>query len=161
MKVIFLDFDGVLNSEASFRWEDKKGTQEISNTLSPVCCSNLQYIIENVDNVKVVISSTWRKLHTFNELKKTLSYYKVSVGCIVGITPSVLSGDRGHEISLWLEKNPEVKKYAVLDDDNDAGTALYMAKGVNNKRGVFCKTTWDDGLLLSQAKEVVKFLNSK
>ncbi len=46
MKVIFLDFDGVLNSEASFRMEIRRKNNRVSDTLNPVACSNLQYILE-------------------------------------------------------------------------------------------------------------------
>ena len=26
---------------------------------------------------------------------------------------------RGHEIQLWLDEHPEVRRYAILDDDDD------------------------------------------
>ena len=95
MKVLFLDFDGVLNSEASFRYEINRKTRNVSDTLSAIACSNLQYILEQDREIKLVISSTWRKLHTQVELQNILSSYGVEAARIIGKTPSVFSGHRG------------------------------------------------------------------
>ena len=62
MKVIFLDFDGVLNSEGSFSYEErlrKKFKKEFKDkptnqTLCNVCTSNFQMILEHYPKVKIV-----------------------------------------------------------------------------------------------------------
>ena len=77
MKVIFLDFDGVLNSEASFRYEMRRKNIRVAKTLSAIACSNLQYILEQDSSVKIIISSTWRHIHTRVELQDILSTYGV------------------------------------------------------------------------------------
>ena len=118
MKVIFLDFDGVLNSEASFRHEIRRKNSRVSDTLSVVACSNLQYILEQDSAVKIVISSSWRNMHSLQQLRDILSAYGITGTAVIGKTPSVLSGDRGHEINLWLADNPNVTKFVVIDDDN-------------------------------------------
>jgi hypothetical protein len=150
MKVIFLDFDGVLNSEASFRMEVRRKNSKVSDTLNPVSCSNLQYILDLDSSVKIVISSTWRKLHTNVELGNILNSYGVTASRIIGKTPAVFSGDRGHEINLWLEDNPGITKYVIIDDDESA--AIAVKPGI----GHFFQTTPEDGLLFKQAKAIAK-----
>lgn len=149
MKVIFLDFDGVLNSEASFRHEIRRKNSRVSDSLSAVACSNLQYILEQDSSIKIVISSTWRKIHTLVELGNILSAYGVNAK-IIGKTPATMSSDRGHEINMWLQDNPNVTKFVILDDDYTAGGAVVKDKGH------FFQTTPEDGLLFKQAKAIAK-----
>jgi hypothetical protein len=154
MKVIFLDFDGVLNSEASFRYETRRKLNDVGHTLSAVACSNLQYILDQDADVKLVISSTWRKLHTLQELSNILGSYVINGARIVGKTPVMFSGDRAHEITMWLEDNPNVTKYVILDDDYDASNAARPSIGH------FFQTTSEDGLLFKQAKAIAKLFRS-
>jgi len=160
MKVIFLDFDGVINSEASFRYEVRRKTQSVGDTLSPIACSNLQYILDQDADIKLVISSTWRKLHSLEELKHILQAYGVNGNKVLSKTPCVFSGDRGHEIRLWLDENPNVTKYVILDDDSTAMSALQTEAG-EDKRGHFFQTTWEDGLLNKQAKAIAKLFRGE
>lgn len=154
MKVIFLDFDGVLNSEASFRHEVRRKNSRVSDSLSVVACSNLQYILEQDASVKLIISSTWRKLHTLEELRNILNAYGVNGTRVIATTPSVLSGDRAHEINLWLEDNPNVTKFVVLDDDDSVLT-------VKDPRGHIFMTTPEDGFLFKQAKAIAKLFRGE
>ena len=67
-KIIFLDFDGVLDSDyyslVLFRkvesLDDKYGTR-----FDPYCVQNLKHIIEETD-ADIVVSSTWKMI--FNSL---------------------------------------------------------------------------------------------
>lgn len=149
MKVIFLDFDGVLNSEASFRYETRRKVLDVGHTLSQVSCSNLQYILDQDPSVKLVISSTWRKVHTMPELKNILNSYGINPSNVLDKTSSVFSGDRSHEITMWLEEHPGIIKFVILDDDSDV-------LNVKDPRGHIFQTTTDDGLLLKQAKQIAK-----
>jgi HAD domain in Swiss Army Knife RNA repair proteins len=149
MKVIFLDFDGVLNSEASFRYEARRKNIRVTDSLSVVACSNLQYILDQDASVKIVVSSTWRKLHTMQELRNILNSYGVDPNRVIDKTPAVFSGDRAHEINLWLEDHPNLTVGVILDDDSDV-------LNVTDKRCHVFQTSTDDGLLLKQAKQVAK-----
>lgn len=151
MKVLFLDFDGVLNSEASFRMEKRRKTLDTANTLSVVACSNLQYILEQDSSIRIVISSTWRLMHTMVELQNILNAYGVEAARIIGKTPAVMSRDRAHEINLWLGDNPNVTKFVVLDDDSDVKALNVIPNSL------VIQTDFEDGLLLSQAKQAAKF----
>lgn len=161
MKVLFLDFDGVLNSAASFMWEQRKKTINVANTLSPINCSNLQYILEKARDVKVVISSTWRHLHTMVELQNILNGYGVEAARVIGKTPGTMGNHRGREIRMWLDANPNVTQYAILDDDPDAGHGLYMEEGVVDMKGHFFMTDESDGLSLTTAIKVAKLFRGE
>lgn len=152
LRVLFLDFDGVLNSEASFRWEKRKQTEQIQNTLSPIACSNLQLILDKIPDLRIVISSTWRLLHSLDELKAKLAEYGVDASRVIDITPSTFSRHRGREIGMWLEEHPEVTKFVVLDDDRDAHVFD------DDKRALTIQTDWFEGLMIIQAYKAIKFL---
>ena len=154
MKVLFLDFDGVLNSEGSFRMELRRKNRNVSDSLSTVACSNLQYILEQDRDVKIVISSSWRTMHTMVELQNILNSYGVEAARIIGKTPKKLSSSRASEINMWLNDNPNVTKFVVLDDDEDV-------LGVKDPRGHIFITTPEDGLLFKQAKQIAKLFRGE
>jgi hypothetical protein len=62
---------------------------------------------------------------------------------------------RGEEIIAWLEQHPEVEKYVILDDDDDAGD------GVNgwNLASHFIQTSPQNGLLDEHVNQLVNMLN--
>lgn len=155
MKVLFLDFDGVLNSAASFKYEFRRKTTHVADTLSVIATSNLQHILEKDKDIKLVISSTWRKLHTLVELQNILNGYSVEAARVIGKTPITVSGHRGREIGMWLEANPNVTKFAVLDDDGDIWTLK------DDERGLIIQTAWEDGLSLKDADHVAKFFRGE
>lgn len=161
MKVIFLDFDGVLNSQKSFDEEIEardlvptdvfKTLGPLNETLCRSCTSNFQLILDKFPDAKIVISSTWRLLFTLEWLKDKLFSYGIDSSRVIGITPSSVpsSGDwrtRGNEIRAWLLDHPEVTKFIVIDDDPDAVVEV----------GTFIKTTWEDGLTLEKTEEAIK-----
>jgi len=149
MKIIFTDFDGVLNSEASFRYEDRRKILHVNETLSHIACSNLQYILDQDADVRLVISSTWRKIFSMEKIKNILNSYGVNPSRILDKTPAVFSGDRAHEINLWLQDHPNVTKFVILDDDSDV-------LNMKDPRGHIFQTTPEDGLLFKQAKQIAK-----
>ena len=60
--------------------------------------------------------------------------------------------DRSIEILEWLQRNPQVEKFAVLDDDPDAGT--------NGLHDSFFKTSFDVGLTEDIANKIILHLNN-
>ena len=140
MKVIFLDFDGVLNSRQSMsfwhrkrdqeKWENQmyeswQGTMSeyIAQEFCPICTSNMELLIEKVPEAKIVVSSTWRLNNTVDDLKKILKPFPTVANRIIGVTPrgEYKNGRimRGEEIKTWLEHHPEVENYVIIDDDSD------------------------------------------
>lgn len=133
--LIFLDFDGVLNSQL---WYVKtKGSRE-RDDLDTQAISFLNELIAET-GAKVVVSSTWRLGRTVEELQEILDRNGFK-GEIIGKTRDLRLGEhgdcvlRGNEILCWIKENPiecggcaywEYKNYVILDDDSDM---LYWQK---------------------------------
>lgn len=136
MKVIFLDFDGVLNSHQSATfWHNKRDQKQWNNELyqqwqgslkeylafefCPIALSNVEELFRRVPDLKIVVSSTWRFGETPETLAKILAPAKLVAGAIIDVTPSFRDGCRGDEIKYWLDHHPEVTDYVIIDDDAD------------------------------------------
>ena len=118
MDVIFLDFDGVINSKAF--WKKHDGKILIDN---PFDYKNVRELnrLTNLTDAKIVISSAWRKFDFgLDELIKKLRNAGVQ-GDIIGETPVLDVPVRGMEIQAWLIANPNCKKFVILDDVDDMG----------------------------------------
>lgn len=158
MKVLFLDFDGVLNNgewmktlkegEAANRVYGGDGDQWWLDMIDPAAVSQLNRIIE-ATGAKVVVSSTWRLRHDVEALQRLLDT-KGFKGEVIDRTPHSgetkvqledgswfgpkmsLHPQRGDEIFYWLHLHPEVTEFVVLDDDSD----------MDKVRDRFVKTYW-------------------
>jgi len=116
MRIIFLDIDGVMNSERYYRTVDRniKGWSRFD----PSAVILIKRLIEEFD-AKIVISSTWR-FGAVEMLKDEL----VKLGLIKYLhkdwkTPQIYSSNRGSEINMWLEKYKDIENYVIIDDDNN------------------------------------------
>jgi HAD domain in Swiss Army Knife RNA repair proteins len=138
VRVIFLDIDGVLNSEAFLLTLDAQhrglGPHEgcecyrLERQIDHRAVARLNHLITETA-AKIVISSSWRRLLDPPELRRVLGDHGL-VGEIIGETPN-LSEDpalyrirRGHEIDAWLRDHPEVDCFVILDDGGDM--AMHM-----------------------------------
>ena len=129
MKVIFLDLDGVLNSERSFLAAAPIDPMEPSyheyltqRTIDPVAVGLLNRLALQLD-ARIVISSTHRKhfersADPLAEMQAYFGQLGVDAARIIGATPS-LHKERGHEIQHWLDRQPWVTDYVILDDSTD------------------------------------------
>lgn len=163
MKVIFLDFDGVLNNQGSFIMETRKrkaienGFEKlgpVNHTLDSTNASNLQYILDAHPDAKIVISSTWRLHFTLEQLEaKLLSYDVNAKDKIIGQTPRRFRGfnsaPRYSEIEGYLEEHPEVTNYIILDDEEMRDQ--YVERQI--------LTHWWTGLCFSHARKAEDLLN--
>jgi hypothetical protein len=155
MRILFLDFDGVLNNQGSFiyetrrrdEWEDPTATGPVNESLCPICCSNLIYILEHVTDVKIVISSTWRELFSLDWLKEKLQSYHIDSSLVIDVTPQTVSGHRNREVHMWLDSHPEVTEYVIVDDN------LY--DGLDLNKGNFVQTHWHEGLTFAKAIDII------
>jgi len=185
MKIIFLDIDGVLNHQKWYTFRHEYMDMKVVSDQYPkyefdpgsVECLNW---ITDATGAKIVVSSTWRRGRTIEELQELLKSVGVT-GEVIGKTPSLgtptrYDGDgdvgytipRGCEIDYWLKQNKfqrinwsievqkdfdkksQVSNYIILDDDSDM---LY------NQREHFFKTPQLTGLDTEIAKQVIFFLN--
>lgn len=127
MRIIFLDFDGVLNSHAWF----VQGGRSMHD-VDPACVRRINTITERT-GAHVVVSSTWRLGRTLDELRSILAKHGYN-GKVIGVTPD-LSGrttglhvavERGHEIQKWMDDRARedarfgvVESFVIIDDDSD------------------------------------------
>lgn len=115
MDIIFLDFDGVLNSaESHFLNEDLK------KHIWGIDSRNVIFLNELVKDsgASIVVSSSWRLMGTLNELQAILEKHGLMKDVVIGVTDD-LRGYRGEEIQKWLDEHPEVTNYVILDDSSD------------------------------------------
>lgn len=141
MKVLFLDIDGVLNSELYYKsrlknklnfkffkffglkklyhWLIDAHNKEswLLSQIDEICVKLLNHVVEET-GCKIVISSTWRKTNGGWKYLQTLLEKKGFIGEVIGETP-VLWTERGKEILDWISKTPSVTNYVIVDDDSD------------------------------------------
>lgn len=159
MKVVFLDFDGVLNSKWWQTFQIRESGRIDMNALDPSAVRRLNRILAQSGAV-VVVSSTWRLLHSVAELVYFLEIAGFS-GKVIDRTPKLNVSPfkptergvcRGDEIRLWLvvsrDTGKNVESFVVLDDDSDMD-------GVEDR---LVQTTWDDGLLNKHIEPAVEIL---
>ena len=117
MRVLFLDIDGVLNSDPS-----RRGGKPTGGILG-VDEDNLAVLQEIVrkSGAFVVITSTWKhrwgtpwQPGSMRYLMDKLRHYNIE---IMGITTEAIPPERGKGIRRWLEYHGPVESWAVLDDD--------------------------------------------
>lgn len=107
MKVIFLDFNGVLD------------TYDNMGEINPDNLNRLKYIAKETDS-KIVISSSLKNTyyhtgHLGSHLKSIIEKIQ-SVGIeVIDITP--LANTREEEIKLYLKNHPEIENFCIIDDD--------------------------------------------
>lgn len=167
MKVIFLDIDGVMNSNVFYEkrhrmrwlkpitywWKLKSlfrkafGIQSKPISLidykipdsyyefetqykrlrEETCSQKWKWLSEfcNETGTKICISSVWKYHFTDKQGLSNLENWE-KVFTMLGFNPNTfvgITGDRrtlrGQEIKEWLEEHPEVKDYAIIDDDSD------------------------------------------
>ena len=155
VKVIFLDFDGVITTKRSgYRIDYDK--------------IDLLDLIINKTNAKLVISSSWRSYDlesTIVDLRKN-GFPKYLCDRIIGITPrtygyiyrDIINDERasidiprGCEIDYWMEHTDyNVINYVILDDDTDM---LYY------QRNNFIQTDTYDGMSEENALNAINILN--
>jgi hypothetical protein len=126
MKIIFLDFDGVLNHEKYYsqRFEERYLGNDIGHPyddIDPESVKNLNYIIENTGS-SVVLSTSWR--HSGIDYCLDVLTKRGFVGEVIDKTPDFWESwsVRGNEIQHWIDTNvfPEgIESYVILDDDSD------------------------------------------
>jgi len=131
MNILFLDWDGVLNNKQHFLMTkgdmvpsaDTLNDADLFAMKKDTSILNmwvLGYILDNVPDLKIVISSTWRNHYDIESFKELFKIYGLDGDRIIGKTPKRFSSERVHEIHEWLDDYQELhhKKadWIALDD---------------------------------------------
>lgn len=145
MKILFLDFDGVITTPES-RWKIDESKVKLVNR------------IVSETGAKIVVSSSWkvgyRIVDNFkeeiNRRYPNAEWIKPLVDNIYGITDSMGSW-RGDEIHRWLE-DKDVESYVIIDDDSD-----FRDDQLFN----FVQTDTYEGITEREVKLCINILNGK
>ena len=151
MKIIFLDFDGVLNGTY---YVNKVGGYGI--ILDPEKMELLAHIV-NTTRAKIVLSTSWREhwepderlcTQMGRDINRIFGDYGLK---IYDKTPEI-AGDREYQIESWLDDNPEVTSFVVLDD-------MFLNSELINDN--FVRTSgFLGGLTDEDAQDAIRILNS-
>lgn len=144
IKIIFLDFDGVLNGG------EYLGTISDWLNFDAIDKDKIQLVnhIIKETGAKVVISSSWRLGWELDEIISNLEQRGFK-GEIIGSTPS-LASRRGHEIQAWIDSfGKEIKSFVILDDDSD----------MEHLHKFLIQTNPDSGINDRDAEDAIYFLN--
>lgn len=157
MKVLFLDIDGVLNSNGYFKQVGLNREPYPLGHLDPKAIAHLNRVVSTT-GCKVVISSTWRRSNEPAAIAKYLTQKGFKhAESIISKTPVldspitdsklVKAVERGVEIAAWLSLN-KVERFAIVDDDADMA---HLKKHL-------VKTDFMDGLTSEKADEIINRL---
>ncbi|MDZ7806180.1 MAG: HAD domain-containing protein [Gracilimonas sp.] len=120
---LFVDIDGVLNTEAHLRRQLINKGRSTNREWCPIAMAHLKLLVEYY-NGQIVVTSTWRYDHSLRQLKILFEENGVPGKFVIGVTPSLIyenSGKvtRGDEIRRWINENlntDEMPRYIILDD---------------------------------------------
>ncbi len=151
VKVLFLDFDGVLN-----RWNDNVGI------LSLNLVNNLNTLMDTVPDLRIVVTSCWRMGRSLAGLKDVLTDFGFKhPKSVIGMTnfswadvdeDGWTSKKRGIEVKEWLDSDGkwrfDVIDFVIVDDMDDM--APFMKK--------FIQTDGNVGLSMDIVNKIVRKL---
>ena len=158
MKVIFLDIDGVLNSEEYY---ESFPDGEFIPPIDPVCVERLKRIVDRT-GAKLILSSSWRggwekKREDTWEYTLFLVDALAEFGLEIEDKTIYLDGDaREAEVRHWLMHAPErIDGYVILDDYD----YNWKKKGLDRR---WVRTDFEEGGLLdSDVDRAVRLLEKK
>ena len=118
MKVIFLDFDGVMDTEYYDQYLHDNGLP-VSDchgiVFDPYCVDNLKAIIDQT-GADIVVTSTWKYFMTYQDFLNMWEDRSLP-GFITDVTPTLgPSCLRGDEIEAWLNECQAECQYVIIDD---------------------------------------------
>lgn len=172
MRILFLDFDGVLNTRDFVNKHGAMRTEDGERVaaLDPENVAHLNTLVAATRCI-VVLSTAHRIAKTPEQaLKRCNAALKVAgyTGpTIVYTTPDLSKGDgllvaleRRKEITKWLEEHADIfqpltaLRYVVLDDSVDAWPTINGWEAF----GAFARTSSTYGLTSDKAEAIIQFL---
>ncbi len=144
LPIIFLDFDGVLNTNQWIWDHSERGFEHID----PERVTFLNQLVDRSDAL-VVVSSAWRILYPLNELREGLAA-KGFTGEIVSTTDNNGSV-RGFQIQRWRETHNHTGPFVILDDSSDMAHLMPW----------LVKTSADHGLTGYEVKQALHILRNQ
>lgn len=165
-KIIFIDIDGVLNTERHHEYCDKNdlnNSDDYGYLFDPMAVKNLARIV-NETGADIVISSSWK----YSGLSTLLDMWNERglPGRVIDITPDNISNEmllkadldnmeflscKGYEIKEWLSAHGKnVSQYAILDDEQEM---------LPDQQSHFVQTNPDVGITKEDSEKVIRILS--
>lgn len=142
MKILFLDVDGVLNSDRSMTLL----------AISKPAVRRLKYIVGET-GCHIVVSSTWRRIaDARKKLETVLGYHGLKIHSYTTSEYWEIGQIRGDEIDEWLTRWPEITKYVIVDDNTDFHP---------HQMPFFVQTNGHVGLTDADSNTIIKLLNGE
>ena len=158
MKVIFLDFDGVIT------------TPETKWNIGLVYVKRIKEICDKT-NAKLVISSSWQRYAGTKDMSREervdywlqgilmkgyrgyiKKFFKDYTYDMSGRFYGEYGNVRGSDIKSWLVRHPEVTDYVIIDDEGDM---------LDEQLFHFVQTDWVFGIQDREVKLAIDVLNNK
>ena len=167
-KIIFLDFDGVLNTEhyqGLLMYEGKPWQDEYGAFFDPEVVAQLKRIVD-ATNADIVIESSWKYLGL--SAMQEMWEARHLPGRVIDITPSSVSDEwlltadlsdidpamghcKGMEIASWLTDHAKhTTKYVIIDDE-------YVI--LDSQQPNFILTNPHEGITEEEADRAIAILN--
>lgn len=165
MKIIFLDIDGVLNTE-----RNNNKNYGRPRPFDPEAISALNKIIKETD-AKIVISSSWRYMYDTESMGELLFLEGLPKDIVIGENPKPSdngysfgfedwdgtdgTASRGRECLMWIENHYQnggefIERYVAIEDLNDMTAlpdeSIYMTSPIQ-------------GLTMEMAEDIIEYLN--
>lgn len=166
-KILFLDIDGVLNTERQHDRCVEAGLAYVDNfgyAFDPVSVANLKRIVDET-SADIVISSSW-KMWGLDAMQRLWARRDLP-GKVIGITPNIESDEmllsidldlmdipaiKGSEIKEWLLTNGnQDTRYAIIDDLPDM---------LPEQQSHFVQTDPRIGITKEDANQVIEILTT-
>ena len=151
-RIIFLDFDGVLNTEyyqGLLQFQGKQWQDEHGAFFDPRAVRQLKRVIDTT-GADIVVESSWKYLGL--EAMQELWRVRNLPGRVIDITPSLTgNASKGEGISAWLSEyvTPDTR-YVIIDDE-------YVV--LDSQIPYFIWTNPYEGLTEDQANRAISILN--
>ena len=151
-RIIFLDFDGVLNTEyyqGLLQFQGKQWQDEHGAFFDPRAVRQLKRIID-ATGADIVVESSWKYLGL--EAMQELWRVRNLPGRVIDITPSLTgNASKGEGIAAWLSEyaTPDAR-YVIIDDE-------YVV--LDSQIPYFILTNPYEGLTEEQANRAISILH--
>lgn len=148
-KVIFLDVDGVLNSDKT-KARTPNGYIGISSGKV-----NLLKEIVKATNASIILSSSWRLMEPIDLDYKYLIHQLGHKGLHIQTKTELLKNHRGKEIKKFLDEHKEIEAYVILDDE-----FIQEFEECNLSKHLV-HTDFTNGLTKDGVEKAIKILNNE
>lgn len=143
-KVIFLDIDGVINSERTCYAYGSLPHDSQDKFFDEVAIGMIRKLCMQT-SADIVLSSSWRYHHDYRDLAKSLHLPIIDATT----TNNTTYVPRGVEIQEYLDYHPHITHYVIVDDNSDM---------LDSQQENFVRTSTREGLMFEHVMKMKQIL---